>query len=167
MTTMGGSLQVAAGIVTLATLGTAWLQARRKGSARGWCAKCNAPDLWIRPQETPVSRILSAAAWAHCVAPAALIGVAVGGLGSESMDALMGLTPFLGVSALLLAGLSRSKRGRLVACDTCGAQSGSGDVKASSENRLPTSIGRSDSVIDSSPNGHGTPTTPRGRSRVR
>jgi len=124
MTTMGGSLQVAAGMVTLATLGigTAWLLARRKGPARGWCARCNAPNLWNCPKETPSSKAYAMAAGTLCTAAVVMICLAVAVGGSEWKDILAGTGLLLAITALLHAAVSRSRQVRVVRCDTCGAE---------------------------------------------
>ena len=97
-------------------------------SGRGWCRKCQTPDLWIIFRGTARSRLWGLLTW---VAHAGLT-LAVGQLirtrgATDARDwVILGL---LGTAEVLLAHRSRLARHRLIRCRMCEAEAEPQDLR--------------------------------------
>jgi hypothetical protein len=97
-------------------------------SGRGWCRRCQTPDLWVLSRATARSRVWALLAW---VAHAGLTWgvwtcVRSGGLRDLRDGAILGL---LILAEVLLAQRSRQARRRIIRCRMCEAEAEPQDLR--------------------------------------
>jgi hypothetical protein len=98
-------------------------------SGRGWCRKCQTPDLWIVSRATGRSRAWTFLTWiAHAgLTLCAWRLVRSGGVSDARDWAILGL---LAAAELLLAQRARVARRRLIHCRMCEAEAEPQDLRS-------------------------------------
>jgi hypothetical protein len=128
---MGMSIGTASLIVLAGALGLAFpvfLLSRRPRSGRGWCRRCQTPDLWVVSRHTGRSRAWAALAWfLHAALAAGAVHLCRSGGTTDVRDwIILGL--LLG-SELMVAQRSRAARRRLIRCRMCEAEAEPQDLR--------------------------------------
>ena len=97
-------------------------------SGRGWCRKCQTPDLWIISRPTGRSRLWSLLTWLlhAALTTYALYLVRLHGSADARDWALLGL---LFAGELLVGQRSRASRRRLIRCRMCEAEAEPQDLR--------------------------------------
>lgn len=97
-------------------------------SGRGWCRRCQTPDLWIISRPTARSRAWALLTWIlHGALTTCAVRIAQAGGSSDARDwAILGL---LLAAEVLVGQRSRQSRRRLIRCRMCEAEAEPHDLR--------------------------------------
>jgi len=101
---------------------------RSPRSGRGWCHRCQTPDLWIVPRATPRSRAWALLTWlAHAAMTLCAIQLARSGGSTDPRDwAILGL---LLAAEVLVGQRSRAACRHVIRCRMCEAEAEPQDLR--------------------------------------
>jgi hypothetical protein len=128
---MGMSIGTATLIVLAGVAGVTFpllLLSCRPRSGRGWCRRCQTPDLWIISRHTGRSRAWAVLAWGlhAAMAACAIHLVRMWGMADPRDGVILGL---LLAGEILVAQRSRLSRRRMIRCRMCEAEAAPQDLR--------------------------------------
>jgi hypothetical protein len=116
---------LAGSVATALPLALLW---RRPRSGRGWCRRCQTPDLWVLLRHNGRSRAWAALAWLlHAALVAGVVHLYRSGGMVDVRDGV--ILAFLLAGEVMVAQRSRAARRRLIRCRTCETEAEPQDLR--------------------------------------